>query len=74
MYESIHHNDALALLPGTRRKNIRPAMELVILTGVDSSLVSLSTKQFGEIFLLTLGRGGCDWDYHVRMYVRTGIK
>jgi hypothetical protein len=41
VYESIHHNNTLALLPKSRRKNLRPAMDLPIVAGVDSSLVRL---------------------------------
>jgi hypothetical protein len=40
VYESIQHNDTLALLPKSRRKGLRPAMDLMIVSGVDSSLVS----------------------------------
>lgn len=40
IYESIHHNDTLALLPQSRRKGLRPAMDVTIVAGVDSSLVS----------------------------------
>ncbi|OOQ86116.1 hypothetical protein PEBR_24411 [Penicillium brasilianum] len=40
VYESIHHNDTLALLPKSRRKSLRPAMDVVIVAGVDSSLVA----------------------------------
>lgn len=40
VYESIHHNDTLALLPKSRRKGLRPAMDVTIVAGVDSSLVS----------------------------------
>ena len=46
VYESIHHNDTLALLPKSRRKGLRPAMDVIIVAGVDSSLVS---------------RGSCLW-------------
>lgn len=41
VYESIHHNDTLALLPSSRRKPIRPAVDLTVVPGVDTSLVSL---------------------------------
>ncbi|GLI72366.1 hypothetical protein PoHVEF18_000538 [Penicillium ochrochloron] len=40
VYESIQHNDTLALLPKSRRKSLRPAMDLMIVSGVDSSLVA----------------------------------
>ncbi|KAF3393857.1 hypothetical protein F1880_005430 [Penicillium rolfsii] len=40
VYESIQHNDTLALMPKSRRKGLRPAMDLLIVAGVDSSLVA----------------------------------
>ncbi|KAJ5477289.1 hypothetical protein N7539_007433 [Penicillium diatomitis] len=38
--ESIHHNETLALMPQSRRRSLRPAMDLTVVPGVDTSLVA----------------------------------
>ncbi|KAJ5092753.1 hypothetical protein N7456_008614 [Penicillium angulare] len=40
VYESVQHNDILALMPSSRRKPIRPAVDLVVAAGVDTLLVT----------------------------------
>lgn len=55
VYESVQHNDILALMPSSRRKPIRPAVDLVVAAGVDTLLVSLLRACFhGLFFLLTI--------------------
>ena len=38
--ESIHHNEKLALMRGSRQ-GYRPAMDVIVMPGVDISLVSI---------------------------------
>ncbi|EPS27523.1 hypothetical protein POX_e06488 [Penicillium oxalicum] len=38
--ESIHHNETLALMPQSRRKSLRPAMDLTVVPGVDTLLIA----------------------------------
>ncbi|KAJ5267052.1 hypothetical protein N7478_009860 [Penicillium angulare] len=45
VYESVQHNDVLALMPSSRRKSIRPAVDLVVAAGVDTLLVSLNVVE-----------------------------